>query len=94
MQTISQNLRRWLMVLIVTATMVFGYLVGVAEAADANLGLADASLEKAIVLLQHSSPGEVDAKKAREVQRHIDRAIANAEKARAEIAKATAAADS
>ncbi len=94
MQGISQNLRRSLMVLVVTAAMVFGYLVGVAEAADPMLGQADANVEKAVELLKASSPGEVDAKTAREVQRHIDRAIANAEKARAEIAKAIAVVDS
>lgn len=91
-QTYWQESRRWMIVVIVAASIVLGYLVGVAEAADDRLHAADDHLTKAIVLLQATDAGvdTGDDREAREVQRHVDRAIASAEKTRAEIAKAIA----
>lgn len=92
LQSYWQNLRRWMIVVMVAASIVLGYLVGVADAYDARLQQADDHLSKAVILLQASdaSVDTSDDKEAREVQRHIDRAIANAEKTRTEIAKAKA----
>lgn len=92
LQTYWQESRRWMIVVIVGASIVLGYLVGVAEAADDRLHAADDNLTKAIALLQATdvSVGTSDEREAREVQRHVDRAIANAERTRAEIAKAIA----
>ena len=92
LQTYWQQSRRWMTVVIVGAAIVLGYLVGVADAAADRLYAADDNLTKAVALLQATDTSDTgDEKDAREVQRHIDRAIANAERARAEVAKAIAA---
>jgi hypothetical protein len=67
--------------------------VGIAQAADPKLDLADANLEKAAVLLQESQAGVVSDKQQKTFDKAIARAIADVEAARAELAAAKAAVD-
>lgn len=62
--------------------------VGSAQAADPKLDLADASLEKAALLLQESHAGVVSDRQLRIFDRALARAIADVQAARVELAVA------
>jgi hypothetical protein len=95
--TSSPHPARRLVTLIAVLASALVLAVAAAQAADQRLHDADANLEKAAVLLQ-AALAEQDPQptKQRQAQydRAVSRAIAHASKAREEIAKAIAIADS
>jgi hypothetical protein len=78
----------------VASAVAVGFGVGVAQAADQRLDLADDALENAAALLQASQgPGE-PARAQKRFEQAVARAIAKIEGARAQIVKAQEASDS
>jgi hypothetical protein len=81
------------LVAIALSAVAVGFGLGTARAADPNLDLADAALEKAYVLVDLSQTGGVSPKQQKEFDKAIADALKEIAAARADIAAAKAAVD-